>query len=1033
MVIGLVVAGLLSVVGQEASPPATTPGESGLSIEAVEDRLKEIEGNPDLDDEAKKALADGYRQALDALKQTGQFRALEKEYRRTLEDGAEETRRIRAEIETLKDADPASQLPDGINGKSTNSQLDGALSQLQSELSAHKVELASLEDELTALQTRVGKIDDRSSAAAGELAAIVSKLETVGEADEASDPMKQAEQATLEAGRAQLQAEIAMLEQESLSGGIRLPHQEAARDLAEMKMVATEKRIAMVRDLVAAVLADKLGSTESMVADVRRKNPQVAPALDKFLTEVSGLIAEARQVEGSIESCGRLAAEREAELNRIASGFDELEQQLDLGALEGSLAQGLLDHLRTLPTERDSQRRLAKISSQMKEARNGLFELNRSIREQTRPTKSESGGGAEPDEGVGGDAGTEIAALQETWKTLRQDLRASYGRWIRNLGQLDRAERGIQAKSHSFRDFSTEKLLLVRTSPAIGLQTFRSLPGGFRYCYGIDRISELGERLAALPLVFDLVVVALTAAFLGCRRLFKRWLRESSQRTRRISSDRYFHTVVAFLMTLLLAAPPALATALLGWALMFQPDSSQWSSGLGEGLLAVALFLLEAGFLIALCRKEGLGEGHFRWNPAMLRRVRRFTWWLILAYVPTAITQHLVLAEAGVSHLDGLGRLAGLAMVLALGMVVALMMHPEDGVGALIHRHSPRSLFGRLRKLWFGLIVLLSVFLVVLLVSGFLFAGLLLADAIMKSMVLAGGAFVVYGLILRWFSIRERKLALKEILRDRRTRQQAALKEQVEGEKLPVSSADEAPMPEVEEVEIDLATVGEQTRSLVGFLVGVGLLLRLVDVWSEFEPIVDFLRSSSVFGLFSIADLAVIALVVSVVIATLRNLPGLLELLILRRLGLDAGTRNSIVTLANYAVIATAAVFLFQTLGVDWSQFGWIAAALSFGLGFGLQEVVANFVCGIILLFERPVRVGDIVTVDGIDGVVSRIQIRATTITNWDRKEFVVPNKQFVTGTVLNWTLSSSVNRILIVVGVAYGSDTEKARQILLD
>ena len=125
-------------------------------------------------------------------------------------------------------------------------------------------------------------------------------------------------------------------------------------------------------------------------------------------------------------------------------------------------------------------------------------------------------------------------------------------------------------------------------------------------------------------------------------------------------------------------------------------------------------------------------------------------------------------------------------------------------------------------------------------------------------------------------------------------------------------------------------------------------------------------------------------------------------------------------------MIAAAAAFLFQTLGVDWSQFGWIAAALSVGLGFGLQEVVANFVCGIILLFERPVRVGDIVTVDGIDGVVSRIQIRATTITNWDRKEFVVPNKQFVTGTVLNWTLSNPMNRIVIVVGVAYGSDTEQ-------
>jgi potassium efflux system protein len=103
------------------------------------------------------------------------------------------------------------------------------------------------------------------------------------------------------------------------------------------------------------------------------------------------------------------------------------------------------------------------------------------------------------------------------------------------------------------------------------------------------------------------------------------------------------------------------------------------------------------------------------------------------------------------------------------------------------------------------------------------------------------------------------------------------------------------------------------------------------------------------------------------------------------------------------------------------------------GLGFGLQEVVANFVCGLILLLERPIRVGDVVTVEGTTGTVTRIRMRATTITNWDRKELVVPNKTLITSTLLNWTLSASITRVVIPVGVAYGSDTEKARRILLD
>jgi potassium efflux system protein len=92
----------------------------------------------------------------------------------------------------------------------------------------------------------------------------------------------------------------------------------------------------------------------------------------------------------------------------------------------------------------------------------------------------------------------------------------------------------------------------------------------------------------------------------------------------------------------------------------------------------------------------------------------------------------------------------------------------------------------------------------------------------------------------------------------------------------------------------------------------------------------------------------------------------------------------------------------------------------------------ANFVAGLVILLERPIRVGDVVTVDDITGVVSRIRIRATSITNWDRKEYVVPNKEFITGRLLNWTLSDKINRIVINVGLAYGSDTEQARELLL-
>jgi potassium efflux system protein len=118
-------------------------------------------------------------------------------------------------------------------------------------------------------------------------------------------------------------------------------------------------------------------------------------------------------------------------------------------------------------------------------------------------------------------------------------------------------------------------------------------------------------------------------------------------------------------------------------------------------------------------------------------------------------------------------------------------------------------------------------------------------------------------------------------------------------------------------------------------------------------------------------------------------------------------------------------------LGAQWSKLQWLVAALGVGLGFGLQEIVANFISGLLILFERPIRVGDTVTVGSHTGTVTRIRIRATVLTDWDRKEQIIPNKTFITEQLTNWTLSDSITRQIIQVGVAYGSDVGQVHQVL--
>ena len=163
-----------------------------------------------------------------------------------------------------------------------------------------------------------------------------------------------------------------------------------------------------------------------------------------------------------------------------------------------------------------------------------------------------------------------------------------------------------------------------------------------------------------------------------------------------------------------------------------------------------------------------------------------------------------------------------------------------------------------------------------------------------------------------------------------------------------------------------------------------------------------------------------------------RNLSGLLEILILARSSADRGVRFAITTLSRYTIVVVAVVVAAQALGISWGKVQWLVAAVSVGLGFGLQEIFANFVSGVVLLVERPIRVGDVVTVAGVNGWVTKIQMRATTVLDFDRRELVVPNREFVTGQLINWTLTDPTTRVKIVVGVAYGSDTAKATELLL-
>ncbi|MCB1204848.1 MAG: mechanosensitive ion channel [Verrucomicrobiae bacterium] len=355
--------------------------------------------------------------------------------------------------------------------------------------------------------------------------------------------------------------------------------------------------------------------------------------------------------------------------------------------------------------------------------------------------------------------------------------------------------------------------------------------------------------------------------------------------------------------------------------------------------------------------------------------------------------------------------------------------------GILAHFGKSGNLFLKMRRLWTTAIILVPLGLALLAGLGHFLTAVALAYLLQKTAFVVFGGVFVYAFLTRWAILKARRLALAELIAQREARRaaQEAGREGEAPEKVAPSAGEGTTVPLEEEESVDWTMVGEQTRHLIRAVVTLLAVFGCWLAWSEALPALKYLDSGNLVGQISVGDLIRLGLIGLITWILFQNLPGLLELGFLRALELDAGVRNAVVTLCQYTVIAAGVAIAFQAVGLDWSMFGWIAAALSVGLGFGLQEVVANFVSGIILLFERPIRVGDIVTVGGVDGVVSRIRIRATTITNWDKKEFIVPNKEFITGTIMNWTLSSTVTRLVFPVGIAYGSDVERARGILLD
>lgn len=985
-----------------AEPPSSAAVQSSLDSLA-ERKLPEAEQQA-----VKQTLEKTLALLVETADSKQRLAALEKQ----LEDAPRQISEAQRDYERLKNSPPTQ-----VNlryGKSALPQLEQLLAERNAQLNEWQKQIIEANSLVITAQTRPERAQAEISSNQTRSLEINNLLKN---GRDGSKPLSNERRDQLNAELAKLDAQTQLRRQE-LAGNSLL------QDLGNSRRTLLDERIKR--------LGQELLDLQNLINEKRRNLSEQAVAEQSREAEKAGsdtLLARESAMNLKLSDYLLNATDRLNELTRLnlqtKQQLDSLSQSDQALAEQISVLQGSLLLSRILYIQQQALPTLqidSSLPDQIADLRLYQFELNQQREAINNPSVYVDKLLSNHTEDANTPAlRTDLLDIINTRRELIDRLNRELNTLLNESITLQLNQKQLQTTAETLRATLDEQMFWIPSNKPLDLEWFKSVPHLLErqiaeLPWGAN-LRQLAAGLTERPLLF-LPLLLLITVLLWRRSYLYRKLGELHQDIGHFKRDSQLHTPMAIMLNVLLALPGTLLLALCGFAL--QMDARGQNVNLGEALFQMAQAWLVFYTVYRILADGGVAELHFRWGHAQVaflhKQVRR------LGLVVMALVAVVTVAK---HQPAGLGDdVIGLTVVLSCYALMVWLLYKTLLTG-------PAREHGSAFRLLIGIALsLLPLALIIAVGFGYYYTALKLSDRLITTLYLLMIWLIIEATFIRGLSVAARRLAYQRALSKR---QAQSSKEGGEGTDIVI-----------EEPTLDIEQVNQQSLRLIRLSLLGAFIFSLYWVWADLISVFAYLDNIALYEYssgtgdaavlvpISLSDVLGALIIIGITLALGRNLPGLLEVLVLSRLKLAQGSAYATTTLLSYAIFGIGFVITLSTLGVSWDKLQWLVAALSVGLGFGLQEIFANFISGLIILFERPVRIGDVVTIGNLSGTVSKIRIRATTITDFDRKEIIVPNKTFVTDQLINWSLNDTVTRVIVKIGLAYESDLALARKLMM-